>query len=392
MAYNFDEYIDRNQYLTVKWNPEFIAEYWGNPDALPMGIADMDIKSPAAVIEQLFKRTEHGIFGYEFRPDRMYQAMAYWYEDRYGWKIEQQHIHASPSILSSISVLLNLHSEEGDGVILQPPVFDEFDSVITSNKRRTIKNPLILQDGYYLMDFDDLEAKAAKPDTKIMILCNPHNPVGRVWTQEELNKVAEICRQHNVYAISDEIHGDFAFAPHQYTPYLKGLDNENAAACLSPGKTFNISGLVDAVVVLPNDEDRQQFHDFCERYQMNHVNVFGTLAMDTAYREGTEWLTAVIDYIQGNLDYIRDFLQAEDIGVSLIEPEGTYLAWFDFRKLGMDAQALAKFLAEDAGIATAPGHWYGEAGAGFARITIGCPRATVQKALTSLSSAIKRLP
>jgi cystathionine beta-lyase len=213
-----------------------------------------------------------------------------------------------------------------------------------------------------------------------------------VWTQEELNQVAEICGQRNVYVISDEIHGDFAYPPHQYTPYLKGLDNENAATCLSPGKTFNISGLVDAVAVLPNDEDRQQFHDFCERYQMNHVNVFGTLAMDTAYREGAEWLTALIDYIKGNVDYLRDFLKEEELGVSLIEPEGTYLAWLDFRKLGMDAQALAKFLAEEAGIAVAFGHWYGKEGAGFARITLACPRITVQNALTSLSRAIKRLP
>ena len=391
---NFDEYIDRNEYPTMKWSSSFLSEHFGNEEAIPMSVADMDLKVPSAVIEQLQKRVEHGVYGYESKPESYFNALVAWYQNRYGWKIDQQHIEPCPSILSAISILINQHSSEGEGVILQPPVFFEFRMVIRDSNRKIVKNPLKLLDGHYQMDFDDLEIKASDPSTKILILCNPHNPVGRVWTATELEQVAEICKRHDVFVIADEIHGDFAFSPHRYTPYLSVSEEvaQNGVACISPAKTFNISGMVDAMAVIPNEKFRQKFHDFAHRYQINKVNVFASVAMETAYRDGDEWLDSLLVYIQGNVDFIREHLQKNDIGVSLIEPEGTFLVWLDFRGLGLDTRKLGKFLAQEAQIALAPGYWFGREGAGFARMTIGCPRETVRRALNNLTSTVPYLP
>ena len=388
---NFDEYVDRREYPTLKWSRSFLAEHFGNEDAIPMSVADMDLKAPPAVIEQLQKRVLHGIYGYEYRPQSYFDALLAWYQSRYGWEINREHLEPAPSILSAISILINQHSDEGDGVILQPPVFFEFRMVIRSNHRKIVKNPLKLVDGQYQIDFEDLERKAADPNNKVLILCTPHNPVGRVWTAAELGRVAEICRRHQVFVIADEIHGDFVFPPHRFVPYLSIADGENGAACISPAKTFNISGMVDALTVIPGEEDRRRFHEFAHRYQINKVNVFASVAVEAAYREGGEWLDALLTYIRGNVDFIRAYLQQNDVGVSLIEPEGTFLAWLDFRALGLDAKALARFLAQEAQIALAPGYWFGREGAGFARMTIGCPRETVHRALDNLTTAAKKL-
>ncbi|MCA9935583.1 MAG: pyridoxal phosphate-dependent aminotransferase [Ardenticatenaceae bacterium] len=390
---NFDEYIDRSDYPTMKWSRAFLAEHFSNADAIPMSVADMDMKAPPGVIAQLQKRVAHGIYGYEFKAESYFTALKGWYQNRHGWEINPQHMEPCPSILSAISILINQHSNEGDGVILQPPVFFEFRMVIKNSNRKIVKNSLKLMDGYYQIDFDDLEAKAADPANKVLILCNPHNPVGRVWTATDLGQVAEICERHDVFVIADEIHGDFAFSPHRYTPYLTVSDGaaQNGAACISPAKTFNISGMVDALTIIPNERHRQQFHEFAHRYQINKVNVFASAATEVAYRDGAEWLDALLGYIQGNVDLIQEHLQQGDMGISLIEPEGTFLAWLDFRGLGLDAKALEKFLAQDAQIALAPGYWFGREGAGFGRMTIGCRRETVQNALNSLTAAVKML-
>jgi cystathionine beta-lyase len=391
---NFDEYIDRNEYPTMKWSRTFLSEHFGNEEAIPMSVADMDLKAPPAVIEQLEKRAAHGIYGYETKPERYFLAFERWYRDRYGWKINQQHIEPCPSILNAISILINQHSSEGDGVIIQPPVFFEFRMVIRSNNRKIVKNPLKLMDGKYKIDFDDLEIKASDPSTKVLILCNPHNPVGRVWTKTELGQVAEICTRHDVFVISDEIHGDFVFPPHQYIPYLNVSEKvaQSGAACISPAKTFNTAGMVDAMVVIPNERHRKKFSEFAHRYQINKVNVFATAATEAAYRDGADWLDELLKYIQGNVDFIREHLQKNATRVSLIEPEGTFLVWLDFRDLGLDAKSLEKFLAQEAKIAIAPGYWFGREGAGYARMTIGCPRKTVQRALDNLAAAVKEIP
>ncbi len=390
---NFDEYVDRTKYPTMKWSKVFLSEHFRNEEAIPMSVADMDLKAPPVVIEDLHKRVAHGIYGYEMKPESYFTALENWYIDRYGWEIDQQQIEPCPSILNAISILINQHSIEGEGVILQPPVFFEFGMVIRSNHRKIVKNPLKLVDGKYQIDFDDLETKASDPNNKILILCNPHNPVGRVWSEKELEHLDTICSRHEVFVIADEIHGDFVFSPHQYNPYLKvtAKSNQNSAVCISPAKTFNISGMVDAIAVIPNKTYRDQFHEFAHRYQINKVNVFASIATEAAYRTGAGWLDELLVYIQGNFDLVKDHLEKNTKSVSLVQPEGTFLAWLDFRELGLDAKELATFLAEEAGLALSPGYWFGREGAGFARMTIGCPRATVQRALNQLASAVEKL-
>jgi cystathionine beta-lyase len=390
---NFDELIDRNQYPTMKWNKAFLTKHFGNEGAIPMSVADMDLKAPPSVIELLQKRVAHGIFGYEFKPESYFIALESWYQNRYGWKMDRQHIEPCPSILNAISILINQHSNVENGIILQSPVFFEFRMIVKSNKRKYVKNTLKLIEGKYQIDFDDLETKAANPNNKILILCNPHNPVGRVWTYAELEQVADICSRHNVFVISDEIHGDFTFSPHRYIPYLTVSNNaaQNAAACISPAKTFNIAGMVDAITIIPNETHRHRFHEFAHRYQINKTNIFTSVAIEAAYKDGGKWLDALLVYLQGNVELIRGFLQTNVIKVSLIEPEGTFLIWLDFRELGLDAKALEKFLAHEAKIALSPGYWFGREGAGFARMTIGCPRSTIKRALNNLASAVRRL-
>ena len=388
---NFDEYVDRRVYPTLKWSKSFLAKYFGNEDVIPMSVADMDLKAPPAVIGQLQKRAAHGIYGYEYRPESYFAALISWYQDRYGWRIERSQIEPSPSILSAIAILINQHSDEGDGIILQTPVFFEFRMAIKSSRRKVVKNPLKLVAGHYQMDFEDLERKAADPRNKVLILCSPHNPVGRVWTTAELAQVAEICRRHDVFVIADEVHGDFSFPPHRFVPYLKVAGGENGAACFSPAKTFNISGIVNALTVIPDEGHRRKFHEFTQRYWINKVNVFASAATEAAYKDGGAWLDDLLTYLRGNVDLIRAYLSRNDIGISLIDPEGTFLAWLDFRELGLDAKALERFLSREAQLALAPGYWFGREGAGFARMTIGCPRRTVQKALDRLAAATKRL-
>ncbi|MEM7112447.1 MAG: MalY/PatB family protein [Chloroflexota bacterium] len=388
---NFDQPIDRHQFPTMKWQTSYLTNHFGNPDAIPMSVADMDFPAPPAVVAQLQQRAAHAVFGYGYQPDSYFPALEAWYRERHGWQLEQEQLEQCPSILSAITILIEQHSQAGNGVIVQPPVFFEFRMVIRSNGRSVVKNPLKLENGRYTIDFDDLEAKTADPNNKILILCNPHNPVGRVWTKEELAEVADICQRNGVFVISDEIHSDFAFTPHSYTPYLTVASGENAAACISPGKTFNISGLVDALAVIPNKKHREQFHHFAHCFQINKTNVFAVLATEIAYRKGGAWLDDLLAYLQGNVAYMRSFLADNDINVSLIEPEGTFLVWLDFRELGMDVKVLAKFLAQQAGLALSPGYWYGREGAGFARMTIGCPRQTIALAMEQLATAIKTL-
>ncbi|MBE9524902.1 MAG: pyridoxal phosphate-dependent aminotransferase [Chloroflexi bacterium] len=390
---NFDEQIDRNQYPTMKWSKAFLNEHFGNDEAIPMSVADMDFKVSESMIDLLQKRVSHGIFGYESKPESYFNAIDAWYQKRHGWKIERNQIESCPTILNAISILINQHSDEGDGVILQSPVFFEFRMVVKSNGRKIVKNALKLIEGEYNIDFEDLERKAADPNNKILILCNPHNPVGRVWTKTELDQIAAICVRHAVFVIADEIHGDFAFSPNLYTPYLTVSESaaNDAAACISPAKTFNIAGMVDAFAVIPNETHRRNFNNFSHRYQTNKVNVFTSIAIEAAYEDGAEWLDALLIYLQGNIKLIREFLLENAINISLIEPEGTFLVWLDFRKLGLDVKALEKFLAEEAKIALAPGYWFGREGAGFARMTIGCPRTTVLRALDNLAKAVGRL-
>ena len=390
---DFDTLIDRAAYPTQKLNVSDLKQHFGRDDLLPFWIADMDLPAPPTVIDKLVARAEHGIYGYEYRPDSLYDALLTWYEERHNWTIAREQIEQCPGALSALAILINQHTDEGDGIIVQPPVFFEFRLVLRKNSRRMVKNPLRLVEGHYEIDFADLEAKAADPKNKMLILCNPHNPVGRVWTHAELSQIADICEKHNVLVVSDEIHGDIAFPPHRYTPYtsISEAAAQHAFTCLSPAKTFNLAGLVDGLVVIPNEAYRQQFNHFADRYQINRTNIFASAAMQAAYGEGEAWLDGLLDYLMQNVTLMQDFLTAYLPEVKLIRPEGTYLVWLDFSGLGMEAKALDSFLAEKAGLALNSGYWFGREGAGFARMNIAAPRQLIEQALNQLREAVASL-
>jgi len=388
---NFDKLINRKQYPTQKWSTHNLRQHFGNTDVLPFWIADMDFCAPPVVVDQLLARVQQGIYGYEYRQDSYFESIIDWYSQRHQWSIAKPHIQPCPGVLSAIAILISQHSQKGDGIIVQPPVFFEFRLVIRKNGRRIVKNPLHLVNGRYQIDFDDLEAKAADPRNKILILCNPHNPVGRVWTQAELMRVDEICQKHDVRVISDEIHGDIVYQPHRYIPFasLSETAAQNAFICLSPAKTFNLAGMIDGMVIIANDDYRQQYDYFADRYQINRTNVFTTNAIEIAYREAAPWLDDLLVYLGQNIAFMQNFLDQHIPQVKLVEPEGTYLVWLDFRGLALDANALAQFLAQEARLALNSGFWFGREGAGFMRMNIACPRSVLEEAMTRLKQAVE---
>ncbi|GMT43671.1 MAG: aminotransferase [bacterium] len=390
---DFDLVLDRSGSPAEKWNKPALLKHFGRDDLLPFWVADMEFKAPLTVCSSLVKRAENGIFGYEYKQDSLYDTIIRWYSMRHNWNIDKSDLRFSRGILNAISMLINLHTEEGDGIIVQPPVFFEFRLAIRDNKRNVIRNPLKRNNGRYQMDFDDLEKKASDPRTKMLILCNPHNPVGRVWRRDELQRAGEICQKNHVLVISDEIHGDFVFNGHKYTPFasIPGEISQNSFTCLSPAKTFNIASVTDGLVIIPNEVYRKQYDQFAKQLSINKTNAFSVVAMETAYRSGGEWLDQLLNYLQGNITYLKNYLKDRIPGIHMAEPEGTFLVWLDFRELDMDVKQLENFLAQKARLALNSGYWFGRQGAGYARMTIACPRSMLKEALVRLEHATQRL-
>jgi len=388
----FDEIIDRTEVATLKFDAETMCGIFGTSDLWPSWVADMDFRAAPKIIEVLNQRVEHGVFGYEASTADLSEAVVNWYQHKHGWAFDSSQIIFSPRTLNSLAVLITHFSEPGDGVIVQSPVFYDFKIIISTHKRKLVKNPLTLQDNRYSMDFEDLEAKATDPRNKLLILCNPHNPIGRVWSREELSTLADICARHDVFIISDEIHGDITYDT-KYTPLasVSELAAVNSATCISPVKSFNLAGLANSMMVIADDDKRKACADWYSKMEINKNFIFNNVAMQAAYTDGEGWLNEVIDYLKGNIDELRSTLLASMPQIKLIEPDGTFLVWLDFRELGLDARQLERFLSHDARMALNPGHWFGREGAGFARVNIACPRSVLQKALGQLDKAIKNL-
>ena len=392
--FDFDELVDRRQVAALKVNAASMKRIFGEADLFPSWVADMDFKAAPSVIAGLEARAAHGVFGYEYRPESLAEAIVGWNRERHGWHIASEHLLACPSVLNAIAVLVNLFSNESDGVIVQPPVFFDFKLIINNNGRRLVKNPLKLEDGRYQMDFADLELRASDPANKLLILCNPHNPVGRVWSRDELERVGDICRRHDVLVIADEIHADIVFRGHRYTPFasLSEALADTSFTCLSPAKSFNIAGTCNACLVIANDARRTACAAFYNRFEINKNNAFANVAMEQAYRHGAPWLDGVLDYLEENVALVRDYFSRHVPAVRLIEPEGTFLLWLDLRGLGLDVEALQHLLVHDARLGLNMGHWFGREGAGFARLNIACPRASLEQALGQLATAVAALP
>jgi cystathionine beta-lyase len=389
---NFDEIIDRTDVAALKFDTETMQGIFGTSDLWPSWVADMDFRAAPQIIEALTHRLEHGVFGYEASTAELSDAVVNWYQRKHGWTFDSSQIIFSPRTLNSLAVMITHFSEPGDGVIVKSPVFYDFKIIISTHKRKLVKNPLTLQDNRYSMDFEDLEAKAADPRNKLLILCNPHNPIGRVWSREELSTLADICARHGVFIIADEIHGDITYDT-KYTPLasVSELAAVNSATCISPVKSFNLAGLANSMMVIADEEKRKTCVDWYSKMEINKNFIFNNVAMQAAYTDGEGWLNGVIDYLKGNIDEIRSALAANMPQIKLIEPDGTFLVWLDFRELGLDARQLERFLSHDARMAVNPGHWFGREGAGFARVNIACPRSVLQAALGQLDKAIKNL-
>lgn len=387
-SFSLDTEINRRDVPALKVHPRVLGQ--GSETLFAGGVADMDFAAPPPVLEALAVRSHHGVFGYEAVPDGLIPAVVQWLQDRHHWQVNPSSILRAPNVLNALAIAVSVFTQVGDGVIVQPPVFFDFFDVLRENHRTIITNPLILEKGRYHMDFQDLEQKAADPKTTMLFLCNPHNPVGRVWTPAELRQLGDICDRHNILVVSDEIHGDITRSGYPYTPFaaLGAAYADNCITCLSPAKSFNIAACCSAFTLITNEAKRQRFQVENSRLTVNKNNAFANVAMEAAYTHGAAWLDAVLLYLEENLNRLKQHLQLIP-EIELIEPEGTFLVWLDFRKLGLSPDDLTAFLRHEARWAVTRGQAFGPEGAGFARVNIACTRATLDAALTQLVKAMK---
>ena len=387
MKYNFDELIPRTGTLSYKWDSAPRA------DILPLWVADMDFRTAPSIIDALQRRVAHGIFGYTHVPAEYYEAVINWFRRRHGWTIERDWMIYTSGVVPTISAVIKALTSPGDQVIVQTPVYNCFFSSIRNNGCEIVSSPLKAVGDSYQMDLDDLEAKAADPRAKILLLCNPHNPIGRVWTPAELTRLGEICLRHGVTVLSDEIHGELTLPGYAYTPFasLSEAFQQHSVTCVSPSKTFNIAGLQIANIIAWDETVRAKIDRAININEVCDVNPFGVLATIAAYNEGEEWLSQLREYIKGNYDYMRDYCEMHLSRFPIAKLEGTYLVWMDCRTLGKSSEALEQELLDRARLWLNAGTMYGEAGEGFMRWNIACPRQRLTEGLERFRKYIEAL-
>lgn len=390
MQYDFDTPIDRTHTWSIKH--DFKKENGKADDILPLWVADMDFRSPDSVVEALKKAVDHGIFGYSRADESYFDAVAAWYQKRHHLTLQPEWMTCTPGIVFALSIAVRAFTQEGDAVLIQPPVYHPFSRAILRNKRTLVENPLVLKDGHYEMDLEELEQKVLDEHVKLMILCNPHNPVGRVWTREELTALTDICLRHHVYVISDEIHGDFVWQGHEQTPYASISEEAclHSMMCTAPSKTFNLAGMATSNLFIPDPEMRRKFRSELLDVGQENMNRLGLFACRAAYEGGGEWLDQLIGYLAGNLALVRDFCKNRVPQIQLVEPEGTYLAWLDCRELGMTDDELMAFFSNEAKVWLDPGTHSGEQGSGFMRFNLGSSRSVIAQALDQIEAAWKK--
>ncbi len=386
MKYNFDEIVGRRNTNSYKWDSAADA------DVLPLWVADMDFRTAPAIVEALRQRVEHGIYGYTRVPDAYYEAVINWFARRHGWEIQRDWIIYTTGVVPALSAIIKALTQPGDAVLVQTPVYNCFFSSIRNNGCQTTTSPLVYKDQTYTIDYDDLERKAADPKTKLLLLCNPHNPAGRVWTRDELVRIGDICLRNGVRVIADEIHCELTFPGHTYTPFASISEEflQHSVTCISASKSFNIAGLQIANIVCADAQVRTQIDRAVNDNEVCDVNPFGVLAAIAAYNEGEEWLTQLTDYLQQNYRYMADFCKAHLPEFPINVLEGTYLVWMDCRALHTPSETLEQQLTGKAKLWLNTGTMYGAQGEGFMRWNIACPRALLAEGLKRFTDFVRR--
>lgn len=387
MAYNFDEIIERDGTNCLKYDGK--SRYFGTPDVLPLWVADMDFRTPNFIINAIKKRLEHEILGYTLKTDGFFNSLANWTNRRFQWPIQKDWISFTPGVVSALNFSVLSLTEPGDKVIIQTPVYFPFFTAITDHNRQIAVNQLLVDDGNYTMDYEGLEALIDNK-TKLLILCNPHNPVGRVWQPNELERLAEICLKKNIIIVSDEIHSDLILPGYKHTP-LASLSKEIAditITLMAPSKTFNMAGLASSAAIISNPELKKRFDKLPNSMHIGSGNLFGLAAFEAAYTHGDIWLGELLNYLNNNVRFIESFLKNNIPAIDLIKPEGTYLAWLNCQKLNMSDKELHQFFIHKAKVGLNSGTDFGPGGEGFMRINFGCPRSLLEEGLTKIKKAL----
>lgn len=386
MKYDFNKTVDRNRTSCIKW--DCLEVFFGKSELHPMWVADMDFKAPPEILKPIRERAAHGVFGYTAKPDEFYSAVISWFKKRYDWIIEKKWIVTTPGVVPALNLALQEFTKTGDGIIIQPPVYFPFKDSVELNERKLLNNTLLLKNGRYEIDWQDLEKKAESAE--MFVFCSPHNPVSRVWTTRELERLGDLCERYDLLVFSDEIHADIIFKPYKHTPTAKvskALANRTISA-FATSKTFNLAGLQLSVNIIPNDEIRKKFKLTLERLHLNMSNIFGIVGTQAAYEHGEQWLDELLPYLWQNYLTVKTYLQENIPEITVIEPEGTYLLWLDCKKLELSDEELAAFFVQKAGLALTNGTMFGPGGDGFMRMNIGCPKRSVIKGLENLANAM----
>nr|WP_257535881.1 MalY/PatB family protein [Metabacillus litoralis] len=385
----FDQVINRKKTDSVKW--DYTKRIFGVEDVLPMWVADMDFPAPEEVIDALHTRVDHGIFGYTMSGSKMEESVKNWLDSRHSWKIDPKTITYSPGIVTAISMAIHAFTTSEDKIVVQPPVYYPFFEIAQKHKREVLYNQLLLNEEFrYEIDFNDLEEKLSDERTTLFILCNPHNPSGRVWSKEELTRIGDLCIKHNVLIISDDIHSDLLLFGNQYTPIAsirKDIANQTIT-CIAPSKTFNLAGLQASILLIPNDSIKRRYNEVQQVFGVMGINTLGAEAMQAAYEHGSNWLDELIQYLQENVLLIEEYLMNHLPQVKIMRPESTYLVWIDARNVNKSDKELQELLLNKGKLALHIGSKFGKNGEGFLRMNIACPKETLLDGLKRLKIAL----
>ena len=396
-TYNFDKIINRKGTNCLKY--DYAVERGKPADVLPLWVADMDFTVSEEITKSLHAAVDHGIYGYTQPKDAYYNAITNWMEKNHNWKTKREWIMKTPGVVFALGAAVKAFTKPGDAVLIQNPVYYPFTNIIRDNDRRVIDNTLVYEKrvtegkSQYSIDYEDFERKIVQENIKLFILCNPHNPVGRVWTREELQQLGEICLRHHVIVVSDEIHNDFVYPGFEHTVFAN-VDprfTEFTVTCTAPSKTFNLAGLQISNIFISNETLREAFQKEIDKTGYDEPNALGAVACEAAYRGGQEWLDQLRAYLLENLNFLRAYLQEKIPQIHLVEPEGTYLVWLDCSELGISGKELDQFIVEKSGLWLDGGAMFGPSGADFQRVNIACPRATLELALDKLKAAVDNL-